>query len=393
MRRLDGGWKLKLLGMLRAVLPAALALRSAHGQPFSPDTAELVPGAGSSFAPEQVADSRAPLILGDINIIHVTDVHSYISGHRHGESTVSTGYGDQWRRVVTATQDADYADLLSFIEHMKQRAVEEQRDLWVVNSGDVLDGTGISNLSPVNGANLLPLLQQMPFDAVAIGNHELYSSRTVGHMASSGFIDHWGSAYVTSNILSAAPSALAAGKSVGDPLGAPYTVLRGTFGRSILVLGFLYNMDDHCDNVEVVHADVSVRQPWFAEAMAAAADVDAVVVLSHMDLQASELAVIRGAVRRSLGLDKPLCAAPSPNTDSLRPPTAIHRISGIKSGGVWRWVRAVPSWRVTPTTAASMSTMGARLPSSLATTSTPSAGCPTLYHRLARRHRCGTSGG
>jgi 2',3'-cyclic-nucleotide 2'-phosphodiesterase (5'-nucleotidase family) len=259
--------------------------------------------------PEDLVDSRAPLRLGDISIIHVTDVHSYISGHRHGESRVSTGYGEPWHGVDTAPQDADYADLLAFVEHMKSQAAAEGKDLWVVNSGDVVDGTGISNLSPVNGANLLPLLQQMPFDAVTIGNHELYSSSTVANMASSGFIGHWGSAYVTSNIQSADRSALTAGKTVGDPLGAAYTVLRGEFGRSILVLGFLYNMDDHCDSVEVVHAEDAVVQPWFVEAMGAAADVDAVVVLSHMDLEATELATIRGAVRYHVGQDKPLCAS------------------------------------------------------------------------------------
>lgn len=292
----------------RAVLAAlAVVAQTVAAQPYQPDTAELVPQAGSSTSPEDLADSGAPLRLGDISIIHVTDVHSYVSGHRHGESSVSTGYGDSWHAVDTAVQDADYADLLAFVERMKNQAAAQGKDLWVVNSGDVVDGTGISNLTPVNGANLLPLLQAMPFDAVTIGNHELYSSATVGNMAGSGFIGHWGSAYVTSNVRSAKASALAAGKSVGDPLGAPYTVLRGEFGRSILVLGFLYNMDDHCDSVEVVHAEDAVAQPWFAAAMGAAADVDAVVVLSHMDLEAGELATVRGAVRSYVGEEKPLC--------------------------------------------------------------------------------------
>lgn len=291
------------------MLAALAAITQTRAQPngtYQPDTADLVPQAGSSTSPEDLVDSRAPLRLGDINIIHVTDVHSYISGHRHNESRVSTGYGVSWYEIDTAPQDADYADLLSFVEHMKSQAQAQGKDLWVVNSGDVVDGTAISNLTPVNGANLLPLLQQMPFDAVTIGNHELYLSSTVANMASSGFIGHWGSAYVTSNIQSADGSALTAGKSVGDPLGAPYTVLRGEFGRSILVLGFLYNMNDHCDNVEVVHAEDAVAQPWFVEAMGAAAEVDAVVVLSHMDLEATELATIRSAVRDSVGQDKPL---------------------------------------------------------------------------------------
>ena len=30
-------------------------------------------------------------------------------------------------------------------------------------------------------------------------------------------------------------------------------------GVKLLVLGFLYNMDDHCANVEVTHVDAAVR--------------------------------------------------------------------------------------------------------------------------------------
>ena len=65
-------------------------------------------------------------------------------------------------------------------------------------------------------------------------------------------------------------------------------------------------MDDHCDNVEVVHVEESVTQPWFVEAMAAAAAVDAVIVLSHMDLLASEVAALRAAVHAGAGAGKPL---------------------------------------------------------------------------------------
>ena len=291
-----------------AVLAAATLLAStANAQPYVPDTLDLTPQRGSSRIKNQVVDSEAALNWKDINIVHITDVHSYVSGHRHGEATVSSGWGDSWGLVPSAVQDADYADLLSFIEHMKDTARSLGKDLWIVNTGDVVDGTGISNLTPVNGANLLPLLQALPFDAVTIGNHELYKSSTVANLASSGFIDHWAGNYVTSNVLSADATALAAGKSVGDTLGAPYVVLQGEFNRSILVLGFLYNMDDHCDNVEVVHVEESVTQPWFAEAMAAAANVDAVIALSHMDLVASEVAAIRAAVHAAPGCaGKPL---------------------------------------------------------------------------------------
>ena len=182
-----------------AVLAAAALLAStASAQPYVPDTQDLIPQRGSSLQADQLRDSMAPLSWKDINIVHITDVHSYVSGHRHGENSASTGWDAPFHPVDTAVQDADYADLLSFIEHLKETARGLGKDLWFVNTGDVVDGTGISNLTPVNGANLLPLLQALPFDAVTIGNHELYNSDTVGNLASSGFIDHWNGNYITS---------------------------------------------------------------------------------------------------------------------------------------------------------------------------------------------------
>ena len=231
-------WHRPVARSLATVLLLWLSRESAHAQ--------LEPATGSSLSSHDLVDSNRAVQWRDINILHITDVHSYVSGHRHGDNRVSTGYGDEWTQISTATQDADYGDLLSFIEHLKASAASQQKDFWILNSGDVVDGTGLSNLSPVNGAELLPLLQQIPFDAVTIGNHELYKSSTVANLASSGFIDHWGEGYVTSNVKSADASAVAgASKSVGDTLGVPYTVLQGQYGRSVLVLGFLYNMDDH----------------------------------------------------------------------------------------------------------------------------------------------------
>ena len=303
--------------MSAAALPAALLPLSlllllappvARGQSQASDP-DLVPLPGSSLSRDDVLDSGAALRWGDINIVSITDVHSYISGHRHGDATVNAGWEPGYGIIPTAPQDADYADLLAFIEHMKASAAAQGRDLFVFNSGDVLDGTGISNLSPVNGEEVLPLVRAIPFDAVTIGNHELYRSSTVANMASSGFISHWreGQAFVTSNVLSADASALSdAAKTVGDPVGSRYTVLEGAFGRSVLVLGFLYNMDDHCDNVEVQHVEAALREPWFADAMAAAATVDAVIVLAHTDLKSLEVGSVKDAVRDALGPDKPL---------------------------------------------------------------------------------------
>eukprot|EP01048_Picozoa_sp_COSAG05_P011511 COSAG05_NODE_1086_length_5923_cov_254.414492_4_plen_250_part_00 len=211
-------------------------------------------------------DSGLALEWRDINILHVTDVHSYISGHRHNDSTVNTGYDPGWGDIDTAPQDADYADLLATIEHLKHTAAANGKSLFIFNSGDVVDGTGISNLSPVNGEALTPLLREIPFDAITIGNHELYQSETVDHMVQSYFINDWNGSYLTSNVLSAAQSSVDTthGKALGQPLGERYRIVPAEFDSetSVMVFGFLYHMTDACSSVSVTPLETAVNETW-----------------------------------------------------------------------------------------------------------------------------------
>ena len=55
-------------------------------------------------------------------------------------------------------------------------------------------------------------------------------------------------------VVSAHASVLGPGKAVGDPLGARWIRLDGAFGRSVVVLGMLYDMPDHCSVVTVEQA-------------------------------------------------------------------------------------------------------------------------------------------
>lgn len=99
------------------------------------------------------ATTTIPLPLADVNIIVVTDVHSWIAGQRH-------------KRAKTA----NYGDVLSFYRQV-QKNENANKAFFFVNNGDFMDGTGLSSIPPTH---LLPLLEKMPWDAVNLGNHELY---------------------------------------------------------------------------------------------------------------------------------------------------------------------------------------------------------------------------
>jgi 2',3'-cyclic-nucleotide 2'-phosphodiesterase (5'-nucleotidase family) len=209
----------------------------------------------------------------DVNIVHLTDVHSWLSGHMHEPD-----------------DEADYPDVLAFFQHLKGMAHAQGKDLFMFNSGDIVDGTGLAGATPIDGQDILRIIRQMPFAAITCGNHELYIDSTIGNMVQSGFIDSWKGRYIQGNIRNSTTSAL---------LGTPYAHIAGAMGTELVVLGFLYNMWDSCKSVTVQHVELAVKEPWFAEAMAAASDanVSAIVILAHMHVEDPLVHVILKAIR------------------------------------------------------------------------------------------------
>ena len=55
-------------------------------------------------------------------------------------------------------------------------AAAESKDLFVLNNGDMVDGTGLSDASAVHGAEVFPLINLIGYDAINMGNHELYKA-------------------------------------------------------------------------------------------------------------------------------------------------------------------------------------------------------------------------
>mmetsp|Transcript_16732 Transcript_16732/g.20454 ORF Transcript_16732/g.20454 Transcript_16732/m.20454 type:complete len:153 (-) Transcript_16732:62-520(-) len=134
--------------------------------------------------------------LNDINILFVTDVHSWVFGHGYHEPLLN----------------ADYGDVLSFVTHLRRYCHDRSKELFFVMNGDFTDGTGLSSDPPVS---LAPILSQMPFDAINIGNHELYDRNTIRYLldrnttSPNHFVAGWDGHYLTSNVLDS---------STGEPL-------------------------------------------------------------------------------------------------------------------------------------------------------------------------------
>ena len=205
----------------------------------------------------------ASLPWSDVNLLIVTDVHSWVAGHPHPDHD--------------PVLDADYGHVLSLHEHLAATAAASGRDLFFVQNGDLNDGTGFSRKPP---AALLPLLQRMPFDALTTGNHELYENENIDFLAQpGGFIDSWTGSFLTANTLNA---------TTGEHLGASHKLLVGpNSGVRVLTFGFLYDMTNHGDHVTVTPVEEVVAQAWFLAALNATEAYDALVFLTRTPLWGS----------------------------------------------------------------------------------------------------------
>lgn len=167
---------------------------------------------------------------------------------------------------------------------------------------------------------LVPLLEKMPYDAVNVGNHELYSKRNIDYMTQpGGYVDWWGDRYLTSNIHITATSTEQSSHGTGNnysknkdsnikALGNRYKILHGSSGGSkLLVFGFLYNMMDYNQDagigIETVQS--AVAQRWFLNALKQE-HYDAILVLAHMDLVDPLVETICGAIRDAIGDGMPV---------------------------------------------------------------------------------------
>ena len=240
-----------------------------------------IESATSNIAPTAAVDIiESPLVLQDINVLVVTDVHSWVGGHPHDD-----------------TLNADYGSVLSFYQRLQVKALSENKDLFFVMNGDFMDGTGLSTNPP---EYLIPILQRMPWDAITIGNHELYKNSTIEYISKpDGFVDFWDGKYLTSNVFLT---------ETNETVGSKYRFLEGPLSnRTVLTFGFLYDMQYHCEMTEVEDVEKVVNDTWFIDVVGGKqGNFDAILVLAHMDDEDPLVDVILAKIREICGDNMPV---------------------------------------------------------------------------------------
>ncbi|KZT05411.1 uncharacterized protein LAESUDRAFT_727057 [Laetiporus sulphureus 93-53] len=224
-----------------------------------------------------------PLEWSDVNVIHTTDSHGWLLGHQH-------------LSFPEPNYSGDFGDFASFVTHMKQIALEKDVDLLLIDTGDLHDGTGLSDGFPpgqVDGHETNNFILELPYDALAIGNHELYDYANAYDMYMH-FAPHWNGRYLASNVNITIYDG-DGNNTISVPLGNRYTKFKTRKGRSVTSLGVLYDFTGNSENTTVQKVEDMVKEEWFAEAIAQ--EPDFFMLLGHMPVRYDNWPTVYNAVR------------------------------------------------------------------------------------------------
>ncbi|KAF9047525.1 Metallo-dependent phosphatase-like protein [Panaeolus papilionaceus] len=240
---------------------------------------------GHSHGPAPVQSVTPPsraLEWGDINIIHTTDSHGWLLGH-------------QKKSFPEPNYSGDLGDFASFVAHMKEIALEKDVDLLLVDSGDLHDGTGLTDGFPAGGIDAHDanqFLKQLPYDVMAIGNHELYIYANALDMHQN-FAPSLKGRYLSSNVNITLLNEK--GQVVTVPVGERFAKFKTRKGKKVTSLGVLYNFTGNDRNTTVQKVADMVNESWFAEAIKE--EPDFFLLVGHMPVARDNWPLVFNAIR------------------------------------------------------------------------------------------------
>ncbi|KAI0828002.1 Metallo-dependent phosphatase-like protein [Trametes gibbosa] len=189
----------------------------------------------------------------------------------------------------------DFGDFASFVAHMKQIAEEKDVDLLLVDSGDLHDGTGLSDGFPPGGVDAHEsnkFILDLPYDVMAIGNHELYIYANTLDMYKN-FAPKRNGRYLSSNVNITVLNEH--GKVVSVPVGNRFAKFKTRKGRKVTSLGVLFDFTGNDVNTTVQKVEDMVKERWFTEAIKD--EPDFFLLAGHMPVREDNWPTVFNAIR------------------------------------------------------------------------------------------------
>lgn len=225
---------------------------------------------------------KGPLEWGQLNVLHTTDTHGWLEGHIKEQN-----YG------------ADWGDYVSFTKHMKQKARKLGVDLLLVDTGDLHDGAGLSDATSPNGNISNAIFENVDYDLLTIGNHELYVTE-IAYETFNNFSKVYGDKYLTSNVQIKNPTT-----GQFEYIGSQYRYFTTEQGLRIMAFGVLFDFTGNSNVSKVIKAADMVKQPWFQQAVNYTKPIDLFVLIGHNPVRTTVSSSTFGTVFKAIRSIKP----------------------------------------------------------------------------------------
>ena len=104
-------------------------------------------------------------------------------------------------------------------------------------------------------------IKQLPYDLLAIGNHELYIYNNTLDMHTD-FAPHWNGRYLSSNANITIPSSSDPSQNVSVPVGERFAKFTTTLGKKVTSLGVLFDFTANDNGTTVQKVEDMVKEQW-----------------------------------------------------------------------------------------------------------------------------------
>ncbi|WWD18629.1 hypothetical protein CI109_103082 [Kwoniella shandongensis] len=217
----------------------------------------------------------------EVNFISTSDTHGWLLGHQHAT----------WPEP---NYSGDFGSFASFATHMRSIADSKGVDLLLVDAGDHHDGSGLVSSSPDGPGKTEQIFSNLPYDVMAVGNHELYHYADALELYEN--MERWNGRYVTSNVNITVKDGQRGWKSV--PLGKQFVKFETKQGRSVTAFGVIFNFGAHDKGITIQKPSKLAIEEWFLDAIRNAPDY--FVLAGHMPArgETAEWAPVFDAIRR-----------------------------------------------------------------------------------------------
>ena len=144
-----------------------------------------------------------------------------------------------------------------------------------LDTGDLHDGNGDSDAETPDGSLSNPIFENINYDVLTIGNHELYLA-DVAELTFDQFSKYYGEKYLTSNV-----QILNNATGQFQYIGQQYRYFTTQHGLRIMAFGVLYDFTGNTNITNVIKAKTLVTEPWFQQAITFNQTIDLFLVLGH----------------------------------------------------------------------------------------------------------------